>query len=290
MPDSPILLEQFGAFVEDAIGLSFSPARWNDLWRAVAEMTRQQYFHSMDDCMRSMMNSSAEHTTAQTLGRYLANGETYFFRDACMFSALRLEIIPRLIARRRASGASVLHMLSAGCCSGEEAYSLAMLVQDLSNMPDMHDMGEWELRVVGVDINPAFLQAAQKGNYGAWSFRGVPEALKLRHFEPLGEGRFAVLSGIKPRVDFRYLNLAADDFGVVADMAPFDLVLCQNVLMYFGAKSWRHTVARMHGLLAEGGWLCVGPIESDRAFYPQYRPVEFDGVTFFQKVEGCGKP
>ena len=278
-PDSQSLLEEFGAFVEASVGLSFSPTRWNDLRRATEEMARAEHFQSAGDCMRSMMGFGANHATMQTLGRHLSNGETFFFRDAATFSVLRLEILPRLIAARRESGVKALRILSAGCCTGEEAYSLAMLAHDLPGMAD------WDVRVAGVDFNPAFLQVAQAGTYGAWSFRGVPETLRLRHFEPAGDARFAVLPAIRGRVDFRYANLAGDDYGILGDMAPFDLVLCKNVLMYFGAKPWRRAVARMHGLLAADGWLCVSPIESDRELYPQYQPIEFEGQVFFRKAD-----
>lgn len=271
------LLEDFSGFVQDTIGLSFPPTRRHDLLRAVECMAQQERFAGADECMRALMASTANQAAAETLGRYLAIGETYFFRDAAMFSNLKFEILPRLIAARRESGRKVLRILSAGCCSGEEAYSLAILLHDLFGME------HWDLRVTGVDINPVFLHSAWAGVYGEWSFRGVPANLKVRHFNPQGNGRYAVNEQARRDVDFRYMNLAASDYGALDDLAPFDLVICQNVLMYFGARPWNHVVAKLHALLSEDGWLCVSPVESDRSLYPQYQPVELGGLTYYKK-------
>ena len=278
-PEFDALLEDFGAFVEETVGLSCPLARRNDLMRAVVDMAQQERFERAEDCMRAMMTSAGNQLTAQTLGRYLSTGETYFFRDAGTFSVLKSEIFPRLIAARRESGRKTLRILSAGCCSGEEAYSLSILAHELLGME------RWDLRVAGIDINPAFLQSARTGVYGEWSFRGVPAYLKLRHFEHRGDGSYAVTAEGRRDVDFRFMNLAVDDYGALDDLAPFDLVLCQNVLMYFGAEPWRHVAAKIHGLLDEDGWLCVGPVESDRSLYPEYRPVELGGLTFYSKGE-----
>ncbi len=277
MRDQEALFEQFGAFVQNAIGLSFPPERHHDLMRAMQHMAQQERFERVEDCMRAVMMSAPGRVSAEMLGRYLCTGETYLFRDAEMFSILKLDILPLLIAARRESGSKTLRILSAGCCTGEEAYSLAILAHDLL------DGEQWDLRVVGVDVNPAFLQSAWAGVYGEWSFRGVPANLKSRHFQPQGDGRYAVGEAGRRDVDFRYMNLAADDYGVLDDLAPFDLVLCQNVLMYFGAQPWDHVASRIYGLLREDGWLCVGPVESDRSLYRQYLPVEFGGLTFFNK-------
>lgn len=278
IPAPQALLEEFGAFVEMATGLSFASGRQHDLRRIVEDMAQQEGFSSVEACLHGMMAAAPDRAAVQKLGRYFSNRETYFFRDAAMFSVLKLEILPRLIAARRAKGSKALRLLSAGCSSGEEAYSLAMLARDLPGM------GEWDVRVVGVDMNPVLLQTARAASYGAWSFRGVPESLRLRHFEPLGEERFALLPRIKAGVEFRYLNLAGADFSALDDATPFDLVLCQNVLMYFGVEAWRNTVAKIHTVLADDACLCVAPVECERALYPQYRPAEFDGLTFFYKA------
>ena len=276
-PEPHALLETFAGFVEDTVGLSFPPARRNDLLRSVEHMAQQEGYACVEDCMQAMMLPAVDMITVATLGRYLSIGETYFFRDAGTFSALQFEILPQLIAARLEGGRKRLRILSAGCCSGEEAYSLSILAHSLPGAE------AWDLRIVGIDMNPDFLQAARIGVYGEWSFRGVSQMLRLRHFKPCGADKYTVSEEVRRGVDFRFMNLAADDYGVLDDLAPFDLVICQNVLMYFGAVPWSRVAARMHGLLSEDGWLCVSPVESDRSLYPQYRPVELGGLTFYNK-------
>ena len=282
------LLATFATFVENAIGLSFPLERRDDLQRAVLQLSLQEGYACAEDCMQAMMQMKVTSVTAAKLARHLSTGETYFFRDAATFSILRSEVLPQLIAARLDSGRKTLRILSAGCCSGEEAYSLSILAHSLL------DGKGWDLRIAGVDLNPDFLQSARAGLYGDWSFRGVSEALKLRHFTIERDGKYAVSAEARRGVDFRLMNLAADDYKALDDLVPFDLVICQNVLMYFGAGPWSGVAARMHDLLSEDGWFFVSPIESDRALYPQYRPVEMGGLTFYSKgaarVHGASVP
>ena len=282
------LLETFAVFVEDAVGLSFPLERRDDLHRAALQLAMHEGYAGAEDCMQAIMQGEVNADLTAKLARYLSTGETYFFRDAATFSILKSEILPQLIAARLDSGRKTLRILSAGCCSGEEAYSLSILAHSLL------DGKGWDLRIAGVDLNPDFVQSARAGLYGEWSFRGVSEALKLRHFTIERDGKYAVSAEGRSGVDFRLMNLAADDYGVLDDLAPFDLVICQNVLMYFGAGPWSRVAARMHDLLSEDGWFFVSPVESDRSLYPQYRPVEMGGLTFYSKgtarVHGASVP
>lgn len=273
----PALLEAFAAFVEDAVGLSFPPERRNDLLRAVAHIAHQEGCAGPEECMRAMMLPADNVLTTAKLARCLSTGETYFFRDARIFAVLQSEILPQLIAARLESGRKTLRILSAGCCSGEETYSLSILAHGLPGAQG------WDLRISGIDMNPDFLQTARAGVYGEWSFRGVTEGFKARHFKTRGDGKYVIGEEGRRGVDFRFMNLAADDYGALDDLVPLDVVVCQNVLMYFGARHWRRVAARMHDLLSEDGWLCVSPVESDRSLYPQYRPVEMDGLTLYKK-------
>lgn len=275
------LLEAFAAFVEDAVGLAFPSERRSDLLRPVEDMARGEGYGRAEDCMRATMLSNDNLHTAAMLGRYLSTGETYFFRDARTFSVLQCEILPKLIAARLESNRKRLHILSAGCCTGEEAYSLSILAHGL--LGGQAERRGWDVRIAGIDMNPDFLQSARTGVYGEWSFRGVAERIRSRHFTPQGGGRYAVVEEGRRGVDFRFMNLVAGDYAALADLAPFDLVVCQNVLMYFGAKPWRRLAEGIYELLSEDGWFCVSPVESDRSLYPQYRPVELDGLTFYNK-------
>jgi chemotaxis protein methyltransferase CheR len=191
----------------------------------------------------------------------LVVGETHFFRGSPQFEALESRILPDVIDRCR-SGRR-LRLWSAGCASGEEAYSLAILLRRM-----LPDLDEWDVTILGTDISRAALRKASEGAYGPWSFRGVSgiyDGFFLRRGHEV-----VVRPEIRAMVEFRYLNLVDDVYpsGLTGTHA-MDLILCRNVLMYFAREPARAVVARLHDALAEGGWLVAGysdllPEVSDR--------------------------
>jgi chemotaxis protein methyltransferase CheR len=182
----------------------------------------------------------------------LTPGETFFFRDHGHFHLLRFHILPELLQARRHRKS--LRLWSAGCATGEEAYSLAMLVDMV--LPDRHG---WHVTIVGTDLNEEFLARAVRGRYGQWSFRLAPASLQSRYFHRKGD-QWALNDDIRRMVAFRRGNLAADTLpdGVLRDM---DLILCRNVLIYFQPDVIRAVAGKLASCLAPGGYLVTGHTE-----------------------------
>lgn len=180
------------------------------------------------------------------------NGETYFFRDHGQFDLLRLRLVPELIQRRTPEKS--LRLWSAGCASGEEAYSLAMLVDML--LPNRSD---WNVLIIGSDINPAALAKARLGRYGSWSFRALPPNLKHRYFRQDGEA-WTLDEAIRDMVNFRGIDLIKTPFpdNQLRDM---DLVLCRNVFIYFDADTVTAVANKLAASIREGGYLMTGHAE-----------------------------
>jgi chemotaxis protein methyltransferase CheR len=175
-------------------------------------------------------------------------GETYFFRDPDHFEFIRQEVLPDI--RRRRGIAHVLRAWSAGCASGEEAYSLAILLGE--------ERMDRTASILATDISRAVLAKARKGVYGEWSLRCPRPGLE-RHFSRQGN-RFVLAEPIRRAVTFEYQNLAADDVAGCAGNAPaMDLVLCRNVLIYIEPERIPAIAQRLFASLAEGGWLITGP-------------------------------
>src|SRR5690606_39089542 len=131
---------------------------------------------------------------------------TYFFRDKPALEALSENILPELIDARRGCSQR-LRVWSAACCSGEEAYSLAILINQA--LPDMSD---WRMSITASDINPHFLKKAREGIYSEWSFRDTPAWLKERYFNITGDGRYMIISEIKQMVNFTHVTLVEDAY------------------------------------------------------------------------------
>ena len=178
----------------------------------------------------------------------LTVGETYFFREAGQLDVLRTEILPSLLATR-GEGAP-LRIWSAGCASGEEPYTLAILLRELG----------WPhpARILGTDIARPRLGGAQRGRYTRWSLRGVSEARVERWFERRG-AHFQLDPAIRAAVEFAPLNLIADEYPSAASgTREQDVVLCRNVLIYFDMASVALIAARLLASLAPDGWLLLG--------------------------------
>jgi len=215
----------------------------------------------------SSLNKQASDGPAWTAAiRHLTIGETYFFRHKPHFDLLRREILPALIEERAPLEHPYLRLWSAGCASGEEAYSLAILLREL--IPDLQ---RWSVFILATDVNQAVLAAARAGRYGLWSFRDCEPSLQSRYFLE-ADGRFTVKPEIANMVAFMPLNLVEASFPN-ATTSAMDVVLCRNVTMYFDPEMAKQVANRLYECLTPGGWLFVGPSEPSSQVFERFEAV-----------------
>ncbi len=272
--------QQLSDFVADRMGLHFPPERWADLQRGLAGAAAEYGFEDVADCTDWLLSTPPTRARLQTLAEHLTIGETYFFREKQTFEVLARTVLPGLISARRGREQR-LRLWSAGCCTGEEAYSLAILLRQL--LPDLPD---WQVTLLATDINPHFLRKAGDGSYGEWSFRATPADFKERHFHRGEEGRHVIAPAIRAMVTFEHLNLVEDGYPSLAtDTHAMDLIFCRNVLMYFRPAQIRKVIGKMHRALRAGGWLVVSPSETQQELFPAFATRNFPGVILYQKPE-----
>lgn len=198
--------------------------------------------------------------------RHLTIGETYFFRHKPHFDLLREEILPAIIDERMNLEHPWLRLWSAGCASGEEAYSLAILVREI--VPNLE---RWSIFILATDINLDALRLARAGRYGLWSFRDCEPGLQSRYF--LEEhGRFAIRPDVAQMVTFMPLNLVEETFPN-ATASAMDVILCRNVTMYFDPETARSVATRLYESLSPGRWLFVGPSEPSSSVFKPFETV-----------------
>lgn len=183
-----------------------------------------------------------------TLAADLTITETYFFRHREQLQALAEDALPERLATRSAQ--RVLQMLSVGCSSGEEAYTLAIVAREAQ--PDR----SWIVSVLGLDANPAMLRDAAAGRYSGWSLRATPEALRRRWFHS-HDGSYEVRAELRKDVRFRLYNVAEDD-ELLWQPGQYDVIFCRNLLMYLTPATAGTLVRRMTRALAQGGYLFLG--------------------------------
>ena len=190
----------------------------------------------------------------------LTNNESYFFRDKGQMALLRDRILPELFRRNR--DRRTLRIWSAGCATGEEAYSLAILVEEL--LPHYEDASKapWEIVVLGTDIDVQALGQARRGFYRAWSFRTMEAAQRQRWFQPAEGGGWRVGEKSRSLVTFRRCNLVADPFPSTSfGIYEMDLILCRNVFIYFAPTAVSTVLGKFAKTLREGGYLITGHSE-----------------------------
>ncbi len=181
----------------------------------------------------------------------LTIGETYFFRDPAQLDVVRDVVLP---AAARQHPQRPLRMWSAGCATGEEPYSLAMLLRETDWQTGAHPV-----HIVGTDLSVVRLAAARRGQYGAWSFRGMAEERRQRFFEPRGR-QWLLDPGIRSMVEFRLLNLAEDEYPEPATgIFGMDIIFCRNVLIYFDMQTVTKVATGLMDSLSDDGWLFLGP-------------------------------
>jgi chemotaxis protein methyltransferase CheR len=202
-----------------------------------------------------------------TIAREVTVAETYFFRHVQQFDALRSILI------RLSGSASPPRVLSAGCASGEEAYSLVMLMREI--WPDR------EPSVVALDVNPAILERARSARYSPWSLRETPPPAVARWFRR--EGRdFVVDDGIRRAVCFVRGNLARSEPELLAP-GSFDIIFCRNVLMYFTPDKFRAAVRQLSRALVADGHLFLGSAETLRGISQDFHLCHTHGAFYYRR-------
>jgi chemotaxis protein methyltransferase CheR len=274
------LLSQLSAFVTAQMGLHFPRARWRDLERGIGAAAREFGFHDAASCIQWLVSAPLTQTQIATLASHLTVGETYFFREPKTFARLEARILPELMHCRRGSEQR-LRIWSAGCCTGEEPYSIAILLGKM--IPDLPD---WHLMILATDIHPRFLQKGAEGVYNEWSFRGIPRGIKERYFTRTKGDGWAILPHIKQMVTFSALNLADDTYpSLLNNTNAMDIIFCRNVLMYFTPEKAEEVIHKLYRALMPGGWLLVSPSETSHILFAQFETVNFPDVILYRKPQ-----
>jgi len=182
----------------------------------------------------------------------LTTNETYFFREANQLKTFSEEIVPEVIERKKER--RTLRIWSAGCSTGEEPYTLAMIALE------HRELQGWNIEIFASDISQRVLQTARKGVYGKSSFRSTEQYYEGRYFHRTDSSRSQIDDSVKKLVSFGHLNLLQPEQWTI--LAHFDIIFCRNVMIYFNLESKKKMVENFHQKLEEGGFLLLGHAES----------------------------
>lgn len=214
----------------------------------LAPIVRQLGLATINDLCALLQRSSQTEVGRQVVEAMTTN-ETYFFRDPSQYDAIRNVLLPRLIEERRQT--KKLSFWSAASSTGQEAYSLAMLLLGLG-------LGDWNAHILGTDFSSQVLERARSGKYQQIEVnRGLPASLLVKHFRQSGAD-WQLSEAVRRMATFETIDLRDS----MRALGPFDLVFCRNVMIYFDVATKMNILKELHGTLFAGGWLLLGGIET----------------------------
>jgi chemotaxis protein methyltransferase CheR len=274
-------VDRFRALVAGRLGLQFDDGKLDDLEEYLRRRVESSGLRSFARYLEALQDTAGSRDELRCLAEELTVGETYFFRNPNHFRAFRERVLPELLAapgRERP-----LRILSAGCASGEEPYTLSMLVLD--SWP----AGARRSEILGIDVNPRHLEKARSGRYTPWSLRATPLEAQHRWFSGAAP-QFAVLDEVRSAVAFEERNLLEDDAAFWRPGA-FDVIFCRNVLIYFSQEAVRATVDRFARALSPGGFLFLGDAENLRGLTHDFQLHHTHDTFYYQRrAQPSGAP
>lgn len=206
----------------------------------------------------------------------LTTNETYFFRESFQLKAFTDEIIPEIIKIKNARGNRSLRIWSAGCSTGEEPYTIAMLLSSI------HELKGWNIEIIGTDISQKVLQQARRAVYNKSSFRTTEDNDLQRYFHSQDDG-YKVNDSIRELVTISHLNLF--DTHRLTMLGKFDLIFCRNVIIYFDQAAKKRVIDSFHSALYDGGFLLLGHSESLMNITTQFTLRHFKNDMIYQKPD-----
>jgi chemotaxis protein methyltransferase CheR len=269
----------FCELIRDRTGIQVGEFRREVLTHALEEITESGNCTSLDQLFSCLQKGPTDSEAWNDLIKEVTIGETYFFRDSEYMETLYQKILPDLIAHHQTD--RTLRLWSAGCATGEEPYSLAIMLRQI-----LSDIDRWKILILATDINHQALKHAATGRYRSWSFRETDPVICSIYFT-FSDNVYALDPAVRKMVSFTYHNLAEDNYPSPANQTNnLDLILCRNVAIYLPMSLIHDMINRFYQCLSDGGWLIVGPSESYFELYKQFRTFNFHGVTAYQRVSG----
>ncbi len=269
-------LDRIRALAEAETGMDLAGDRSQRLRIAADRTCHTLGLRSSLDLERILAEPERRGPFLERLASELTIGETFFFRNEHHFRALRERVVPAILESNRAQ--REIRIWSAGCATGEEPYSLAIL---LDRMPELQD--GWRVSILATDLNPGFLEQARQACYRPWSFRGTDIHRNLAYFRPEGDA-FRLDPRIRERVHFSYLNLVRDVYpSPLTGTLGLDLILFRNVSIYLKKEVTEAILDRMYDALRPGGWLLMSETEILPMEARGFASRRFEEATLYQK-------
>jgi chemotaxis protein methyltransferase CheR len=271
-------LSEIRMLIEERTGIHFDASRERFFSTRVREHLRDRGYARGTELLRAVRKTNVEY---EALLERLLTQETTFFRYPAVFEAFEKRVLPELHVKKFWKNPRTLRVWSAGCSTGEEAYSVAITILDSLSFADA-----WEVEILATDIGRLALKHAERGIYAGRSIASVNEKQLAAHFSAT-DGGYQVKSKIRKMVSFTQMNLASPVY-----VGRLDLIFCMNVLIYFSEERRRALVQRFYDALEPGGYLFLGHSESISKMPVKFQAIVLGDCILYRKptAEELQKP
>ncbi len=266
------LIHQFEDMIREKAGLSVKKDMRKSFADKIGEQMAKRGIASAEDYLKLLKHDQNEF---YDIVNFLTINETYFFREPFHLTLFSQRLIPELLNAKKTG--SAVKILSAGCSSGEEPYSLAIALLEKYGM----GLNKALFSIIGADIDQDALDKALKGVYSGRSFRSLSAYLKEKYFEPLGEQRFRVRSDVTDMVQFKFFNLMNTPYPEY--LQGIDIIFYRNVSIYFDSEIQKKIFKNLSQTLNDNGYLIVGSAETLSHKFDILTLIEKEGVFLYQK-------
>ena len=276
------LLEQaefneFRQFLEQACGISLGDNKQYLVTNRIRRILEEHKLASFSERVKALKQGFNRKLKEQVIDSMTTN-ETFWFRDNYPFDYLRTALLPQLMAPNNRM-AGPIRVWSAACSSGQEPYSISMMVEEYKRQA-MGNLAR-QVQIVATDLSPTVLDQAKRGEYDKLSvIRGLSQERLDRYFDKQSDNAWRVKSLIKERIDFRPLNLMDPYVG----LGKFDIVFCRNVLIYFNADLKRQILQKIHASLKPQGILFLGSSEGLAGVADLFEMVRCDPGILYRAI------
>ncbi|HPR18144.1 MAG TPA: CheR family methyltransferase [Candidatus Cloacimonadota bacterium] len=270
-------------YLLDNLGLNFAGSQKHDLLKRIEHAAGKFNFRNANTFIEWILSNNLTDADLEKLASFLTIGETYFLREPKAYNYLQFSFLPELIKKQN-NRSKKIRIWSAGCATGEEVYSLAIILTQV-----LVDYQNWDIQIIGTDINPNFLQKAEKGEYTKWSFRSCPENFITNYFDKTRQ-IYKIKDRYRELVTFQSVNLMKSEYGkLLPEGEFFDVIFCRNVMIYFSQDNIDKVAEKFYSVLDAEGILLTGLVEMSALNDSAFGRIIEDGLTIFIKDKKAKK-
>jgi chemotaxis protein methyltransferase CheR len=261
--------------IHQQFGLLFKDEKISFVKMKLYPRITQLGLHSFNDYFNLVKYSSHRERELSMMISLLTNNETYFFRESPQLKVFAERLLPELRAQKAADGNQEIKILSAGCSTGEEVYTLAMLAYETGSF-----FWNWDLQILGIDINEPALEVARRGIYYPRSLRMTDPAY-IQKFFSANSGDYQAKDVIKKMTAFSLGNIV--EASTWEKISRLDIIFCRNVMIYFSEEMIKQTVRFLHQALRKGGYLLLGHAETLLGICEDFEPIRAPETILYRK-------